>query len=814
MIWCYSCNEEILLKTYESSAETKKSAVCFAQQVLGSVVDILNPPRPDASETSTNASEESDDDEAESLERAHKAAWEEYYKMLLPFSRELQDIVPTSNYRPGLCGLRNIGNTCYMNSALQALLSTTPLRRAFLGPPGMLLPVRNNNRELQHLLDDYYTLVDAVWTGKVASAYVPKALHGQIGRINPLFRGYAQHDSQELLRTLLDSLHEILKRKDYARYKAPATPPQPNKTTGKIPAPHYPEESFISDIFEGKLLSTVTCGNCHRKSNTTDRFFDLSLSLPSSSLLPTIAKRRESKTAQRDGDGSELVDFAPETASSSRSGGGGWWRYVTSWFSGSPELDLESCLHGFCLEDELTGQDRYRCEHCKVLHDATKSFSIAQLPQILCLHIKRFRYDLFGSKVSDYVRFPLVDFDMTDFCASSELVAEAAVESEDAAKKAAAAANEAISVNEANSVGKKSNGRRSPAEGAKKASSSPPEAQSNGRATSRPPKGNGSSQKAENEAPLVAPVRTLYDLYAVICHSGSLHGGHYYAYAKHPGTGHWYEFNDSSVSRVDEETVASAEAYVLFYEKQIPQAKTDERERVKAKIVSFLKQFEFQPLPPGTPHVSLTWLNKWLNTNEPGPMNAPALTCEHNLPKSIHFAHQHAMPLPQAVADDFRKTYGGALWYIVEKSCAACQAKLLEEEEAKREVEAKKQEIAARRVEEYAQIEKLGSLLKDPSEVQRGYYFIDLEWINSWLSFVKGQTDTVPGHIDNSKLNKRNPTRKHRVVNTSVWEYLLSKYGGGPVIWSKSASLPKANHPPHDTTDSEESDFSDSDSSE
>ena len=43
-----------------------------------------------------------------------------------------------------------------------------------------------------------------------------------------------------------------------------------------------------------------------------------------------------------------------------------------------------------------------------------------------------------------------------------------------------------------------------------------------------------------------------YECYAVSCHSGSLDFGHYWAYAKHPYTGEWREFNDSSVSSMSE----------------------------------------------------------------------------------------------------------------------------------------------------------------------------------------------------------------------------------------------------------------------
>ncbi|XP_075890757.1 ubiquitin carboxyl-terminal hydrolase 17-like protein 6 isoform X2 [Nelusetta ayraudi] len=57
----------------------------------------------------------------------------------------------------------------------------------------------------------------------------------------------------------------------------------------------------------------------------------------------------------------------------------------------------------------------------------------------------------------------------------------------------------------------------------------------------------------------------VYDLYAVLVHSGfSCHTGHYFCYIK-GSNGQWYQMNDSCVSVCDIRTVLSQQAYVLFY---------------------------------------------------------------------------------------------------------------------------------------------------------------------------------------------------------------------------------------------------------
>ena len=58
-----------------------------------------------------------------------------------------------------------------------------------------------------------------------------------------------------------------------------------------------------------------------------------------------------------------------------------------------------------------------------------------------------------------------------------------------------------------------------------------------------------------------------YDLYGICNHRGGVCGGHYYAYVKTPNES-WYEFNDSSVKKIDISNKVSSEAYCLFYRKK------------------------------------------------------------------------------------------------------------------------------------------------------------------------------------------------------------------------------------------------------
>ncbi|KAJ8792467.1 hypothetical protein J1605_019686 [Eschrichtius robustus] len=106
----------------------------------------------------------------------------------------------------GLTGMKNLGNSCYMNAALQALSNCPPLTQFFLECGGL---VRTDKKPA--LCKSYQKLVSEVWHRKRPSYVVPTSLSHGIKLVNPMFRGYAQQDTQEFLRCLMDQLHEELK---------------------------------------------------------------------------------------------------------------------------------------------------------------------------------------------------------------------------------------------------------------------------------------------------------------------------------------------------------------------------------------------------------------------------------------------------------------------------------------------------------------------------------------------------------------------------------------------------------------------------
>ncbi|XP_047529374.1 ubiquitin carboxyl-terminal hydrolase 31 [Vanessa atalanta] len=179
-------------------------------------------------------------------------------------------------------------------------------------------------------------------------------------------------------------------------------------------------------------------------------------------------------------------------------------------------LTLHACLAHYTRAEHLAQEDAWRCPQCQRYMPVVKTLGLWSLPDILVIHLKRFRQQAKGrtsTKLTTMVEFPVDDFDM-----SPHLV------------------------------------RRTPA-------------------TAESPSHSRSPRRRASRA---APAHDhVYDLYAVCYHHGDdLETGHYTAACKNPYDGRWYKFDDSRVTSVDDENVYSElvnnSAYMLFYKRKKP----------------------------------------------------------------------------------------------------------------------------------------------------------------------------------------------------------------------------------------------------
>ena len=263
-----------------------------------------------------------------------------------------------------LTGLKNLGNTCFMNSILQCLSATYPLAEYFI-----------TLRFIQHvnpvnplgmggeLAEEFAFLTQALWRGNYKSI-APKDFKRVLSKFAPQFSGSQQHDSQEFLAFLLDGLHEDLNKvlkKEYIQEQDNTGVPD-NRAAHISWENHLKRnDSIIVDLFQGQFKSTLTCLQCGCTSVTFEAFMYLSVPIPS----PT-------------------------------------------------DVSLLDCVRHFTKAERVSGSNSWFCVRCKTHRESAKQLEIWRLPPVLLIHLKRFSYvGKWKQKLDTSVNFPISSLDLS-----------------------------------------------------------------------------------------------------------------------------------------------------------------------------------------------------------------------------------------------------------------------------------------------------------------------------------------------------------------------------------------------------------------
>ncbi|XP_008555199.1 uncharacterized protein LOC103576663 [Microplitis demolitor] len=195
-----------------------------------------------------------------------------------------EDAVVEISTTAGVCGLKNLGNTCFMAAGLQCLAATPPVLQYFL-------EVQQNDEKLLpagSLMAHFSALLIKMWSRKYMVVR-PTEFKQTLGAYHSQFKDYRQHDCQEFLALLLDSLHEQMNTAKSAKnclqqhqQQVPATITTANSINSNKKIENVPSSPPMMSSTAASTDDIAVTAPTNTNSNANDDYMDTYDNSPSS----------------------------------------------------------------------------------------------------------------------------------------------------------------------------------------------------------------------------------------------------------------------------------------------------------------------------------------------------------------------------------------------------------------------------------------------------------------------------------------------------------------------------------------------------